>query len=187
MNIKNIARKIGHDDLLVVTNFIYGVKFNDSPIKCFESQRAINNIVKFSEKFSNCIVANDEHTKECREFRHMPPHAIKGTSSAMALDEIKAIGKNVDRFLLTTKEDFDASKTTQLRLFLLGHQPNRVFISGFCTCMDILATCLGFLSLGYPTYICTDCVSDTVKERQDEALSLLKWIGVEIYESFSVL
>ena len=81
----------------------------------------------------NIILAQDTHDPEAVEFEAYPPHCVRGTEEAEAVDEIKAL-PFFDRMLVFEKNTISSNLNTELDAWIESHSEVDTFIIvGDCT------------------------------------------------------
>lgn len=119
----------------------------------------------------------DAHAPDDREFRHFPPHAVKGTQGAETIPEL-AVRPGDYR---VEKTRYSCFADTALEDILTREQVDRVEVVGVCTSICVMATAIELFDRGIPCRVYREGVADFDPEAHAFALKHMALIyGVEV-------
>jgi nicotinamidase/pyrazinamidase len=116
------------------------------------------------------ILVTDAHAPDDREFRHFPPHAVKGTWGAQVIPELSL--KPGDYRVEKTR--YSAFARTNLDEILQKEQVARVEVVGVCTSICVLETVKELFDRDLPSLVYREGVADFDPEAHAFALKHLQ-------------
>lgn len=159
------------------------------------AESIIDNIKKLfdyaKENKIKILSSTDAHTSDDPEFKHFPPHCVKGTPGNQKVEAStcndKIIIENVEQEItesmmaheqiIVESQTFDIfeSINTDKIVKKLGVQNYLVF--GVATDYCVKAAVLGFLKRSYRVFLVTDATKAITKEGEEKALKEMKTAG----------
>jgi len=134
----------------------------------------LRRLFRFAENNSISIISSlDTHKKHDPEFKHFPPHCIKGT---MGYKKVEATLSKKTKQVFIIKHTIDVFSSPKIKLILKPYQTACVFGVALDYCVK--AACLGLVRLGIETYLVTDATQAVTANGKQETLKLLKQKGV---------
>ncbi|MFC2145713.1 cysteine hydrolase family protein, partial [Actinomycetota bacterium] len=103
----------------------------------------------------------DCHEKDDREFKLFPPHAVRGSSGASIVDELKPEGTDI----LVRKNTFSGFYNTELDEMLKKLSISKIVITGIITNISVICTAVDALMRDYEV----DVVKDAVRGLDDRS------------------
>lgn len=160
-----------NNDCLVILNLCYGVIRELSIFHCKEAWQIIDNIIKESENYNNCLIINDLHQNDDLEFKYLPPHMISISEDTCRLYNIeKQLKCPFKQFY--NKKTFSPLKNEHLRKLIMDY--DNILVSGFSLTFDIVPTVLDLITFGKNTKINKNCVGDISTEHKNKALEFIE-------------
>ena len=155
----------------------------------------LRRLFDFARKNAISILSSvDAHIPDDPEFRHFPPHCVKGTEGQRKIDEtllarpLVLENKPIDRNLLDavrknqqvivekqTLSVFDNPVTERLLRVL----PPRAIVFGVATEYCVKEECLGLRRLGIAAALVTDAIRALTPKAEKAALEEMRIAGVE--------
>ncbi len=140
-------------------------------------------LFRFAEKNNIPIISSlDTHKKNDPEFKHFPPHCVRGSRGHRKL-EVTYAKKTKQNFII--KYTIDIFSNPKLKNILRHFQV--VYVFGVALDYCVKAACLGLVKLGIKTYLIRDATKAVSSKGKRETLRLLKQKGVIFIKTAEVI
>jgi nicotinamidase/pyrazinamidase len=140
-------------------------------------------LFRIAERNNIAIISSlDTHKRDDPEFKHFPPHCIKGTRGHK---KIKETIKKATAQTLVVKNTLDVFSNQKMKRILKPY--NIAYVFGVALDYCVKAACLGLVNLGIKTYLVKDATSAVSAKGKQETLRLLKQRGVVLVTTEEVI
>jgi len=150
------------NDALLVIDMLNDFVKPGAPLEVPKTRTIIpaisNQIAKARAEKRQVIFICDAHASDDLEFSRMnwPPHAIRGTSGAQVIDELKPEPQD----MIIEKTSYSGFDKTGLEAHLKEHEIGHLTLTGCVTNICILYTAYDAVIHGYDVTVLKDCVAD---------------------------
>ena len=162
----------------------------------------LRRLFRFAEKNNIPVVSSlDTHRRNDPEFKHFPPHCIKGTRGYKKMEEtflnkVRPVRKRASiqcrrepscgrKQIFITKHTIDVFSNPQIKIILKPCQV--VYVFGVALDYCVKAACLGLVNLGIKTYLVRDATKAVSTKGERETLRLLKQKGIIFLKTEEVI
>lgn len=153
-----------------------------------DAQELIPNLkllFSIAERNNITIISSlDTHRKDDPEFKHFPPHCIKGTRGHKKIKETLRISKAAKQTLVI-KHTIDIFSNPKLKVYLSPYRIAYVFGVALDYCVKV--ACLGLVNLGIKTYLVKDATQAVSAKGKQETLKRLSQKGVIFVKTEEVI
>ena len=168
--------------VLIVIDMLKDFMDKNAPLYCGEEGRAIIPFIKqkmdeYRRSGDKIVYVCDAHDPRDKEFQMFKPHAVKGSSGAEVIDELKPQEGDIIVEKTTVRTFYD----TNLDRVLKELNPEEVCVLGVCTSICIMETVGALRVRGYKAVVYKDGVADFDSDAHDYALKrMVSVYGAEI-------
>ncbi|MGA1874089.1 MAG: cysteine hydrolase family protein [bacterium] len=161
---------------LIIIDMLNDFVQRGAPLEVPETRKVIPSIKRQIEEShkegSPVIYVCDAHEPDDSEFRQFgwPPHAVRGTSGAEVVNELKPSGKDI----VVEKTSYSGFYHTELDKVLKNHGVDTVRLTGCVTHICVLFAALEAGVRGYRIEVVGDGVAGLAPEDHEAALRIMK-------------
>lgn len=145
----------------------------------------IKNLIDYFRSHKRPVIyVCDNHLEDDPEFEVWGRHAVRGSSGANVIDELKPLPSDP----IIYKRRFSGFFGTELDLLLREKEIKKLIITGVLTNICVLYTASDAYQLGYKVIVPKDCVAAVDEDMHKFALRQLEEVvGAKIVESHTEL
>ncbi len=158
-----------------------------APLEVPGARDFVHRIAHLAEAFrsSGDLVVHvwDEHPPDDPEFKIWGRHAVVGSPGSQPVPELRPEEEDV----IVRKRKYSGFYCTTLDHDLRVRNVQELYLTGVCTDVCVMFTCIDAIQRSYDVKVIEDCVASTDEESHEFALRHMKKIGAELIKSDDLL
>ncbi len=172
---------------LLIVDMLRDFVDEGAPLEVPEARRFVHKIAEIAESFraSGDLVVHvwDEHPPDDPEFEVWGEHAVVGSPGSQPVPELRPDEGDI----VVRKRKYSGFYCTTLDYDLRVRGVEELYLTGVCTDVCVMFTCVDALQRGYSVKVVKDCVASVDEEAHRFALGHMERLGAELVDSDDVL